>query len=232
MVMSHPPKNSPPMYNCGNVGQLLYVFIPTLNCSLAKMSTSVNGTFMLCKICTHVFENPHFGADFVPFMNRTTLFSVTHLSICVFSSGPRFARILLLNVVDDFLEVVELKEEEIDVLAPLEERIEGEDKEEVNVVVAIIISAAFRFCLCVCVCVLYLEKNNTFGETERGVEKSTHQSLDSRVKRAEQRAKQRASRTTNMTNHVRKFFSFFLLPRLSEGQTRGESQSYLRERRH
>ena len=150
MVMSHPPKNSPPMYNCGNVGQLLYVFIPTLNCSLAKMSTSVNGTFMLCKICTHVFENPHFGADFVPFMNRTTLFSVTHLSICVFSSGPRFARILLLNVVDDFLEVVELKEEEIDVLAPLEERIEGEDKEEVNVVVAIIVSAAFRFCLCVC----------------------------------------------------------------------------------
>lgn len=138
------------MYNCGNVGQLLYVFIPTLNCSLAKMSTSVNGTFMLCKICTHVFENPHFGADFVPFMNRTTLFSVTHLSICVFSSGPRFARILLLNVVDDFLEVVELKEEEIDVLAPLEERIEGEDKEGVNVVVAIIISAAFRFCLCVC----------------------------------------------------------------------------------
>tara|TARA_B110000483_G_scaffold132055_1_gene157905 strand:- start:4295 stop:4552 length:258 start_codon:yes stop_codon:yes gene_type:complete len=84
---------------------------------------------MLCKICTHVFENPHFGADFVPFMNKTTLFSVTHLSICVFSSGPRFARILLLNVVDDFLEVVELKEEEIDVLAPLEERIEGEDKE-------------------------------------------------------------------------------------------------------
>jgi len=150
MVMSHPPKNSPPMYNCGNVGQLLYVFIPTLNCSLAKMSTSVNGTFMLCKICTHVFENPHFGADFVPFMNRTTLFSVTHLSICVFSSGPRFARILLLNVVDDFLEVVELKEEEIDVLAPLEERIEGEDKEEVNVVAAIIVSAAFRFCLCVC----------------------------------------------------------------------------------
>jgi hypothetical protein len=45
---------------------------------------------------------------------------------------------------------VELKEEEIDVLAPLEERIEGEDKEGVNVVVAIIISAAFRFCLCVC----------------------------------------------------------------------------------
>ena len=154
--MSHPPKNSPPMYNCGNVGQLLYVFIPTLNCSLAKMSTSVNGTFMLCKICTHVFENPHFGADFVPFMNRTTLFSVTHLSICVFSSGPRFARILLLNVVDDFLEVVvvELKEEEIDVLAPLEERIEGEDREEVKVVVAIIISAAFRFCVCLCVYIL------------------------------------------------------------------------------
>ena len=180
MVMSHPPKNSPPMYNCGNVGQLLYVFIPTLNCSLAKMSTSVNGTFMLCKICTHVFENPHFGADFVPFMNRTTLFSVTHLSICVFSSGPRFARILLLNVVDDFLEVVELKEEEIDVLAPLEERIEGEDRQEVKVVVAIIISAAFRLCVCVCVCVymcvrvcvLYLEKNNTFGETEMFEENS------------------------------------------------------------
>tara|TARA_B100000401_G_scaffold315618_1_gene217976 strand:- start:824 stop:1180 length:357 start_codon:yes stop_codon:yes gene_type:complete len=43
------------------------------------------------KICTHVFENPHLGADFVPFMNKTTLFSETHLSICVLSSGPRVA---------------------------------------------------------------------------------------------------------------------------------------------
>ena len=70
---------------------MLYVFIPALNCSLAKMSTSVNGTSMDSKICTHVFENPHLGADFVPFMNKTTLFSETHLSICVLSSGPRVA---------------------------------------------------------------------------------------------------------------------------------------------
>ena len=55
------------------------------------MSTSVNGTSMDSKICTHVFENPHLGADFVPFMNKTTLFSETHLSICVLSSGPRVA---------------------------------------------------------------------------------------------------------------------------------------------
>jgi len=197
--MSHPPKNSPPMYNCGNVGQLLYVFIPTLNCSLAKMSTSVNGTFMLCKICTHVFENPHFGADFVPFMNKTTLFSVTHLSICVFSSGPRFARIL--NVVDDFfsltlvLVVVELKEEEIDVLAPLEERIEGEDK-EVKVVVAIIILAAFRFCVSVCVCV-YIERRRTLlGKLREREEpwKSTRSRLGVQGEKAENN-RQRENKT-------------------------------------
>ena len=36
------------------------------------MSTSANGTFIEFKICTHVFENPHLGASFVPFMNSTT----------------------------------------------------------------------------------------------------------------------------------------------------------------
>lgn len=212
MVMSHPPKNSPPMYNCGNVGQLLYVFIPTLNCSLAKMSTSVNGTFMLCKICTHVFENPHFGADFVPFMNKTTLFSVTHLSICVFSSGPRFARIL--NVVDDFfsltlvLVVVELKEEEIDVLAPLEERIEGEDK-EVKVVVAIIILAAFRLCVSVSVCVYILREEEHFwgnSEKERSGRALARDS-ESRVKTLKTADRQRREQTTKQS---RKFFPFLV----------------------
>jgi len=124
MVISHPPKNSPPMYSCGNVGQLLYTFIPLLNCSLAKMSTSVNGTFMLCKICTHVFENPHLGADFVPFMNNTTLFSVTHLSICNFSSGPRFAYVIFVVLVG-FLPILEN-----DVVAPLARRVAHEEEEE------------------------------------------------------------------------------------------------------
>ena len=90
---------------------MLYVFIPALNCSLAKMSTSVNGTSMDSKICTHVFENPHLGADFVPFMNKTTLFSETHLSICVLSSGPRvaFAGRAKLRAVFFFFWVVEWK---------------------------------------------------------------------------------------------------------------------------
>jgi len=124
MVISHPPKNSPPMYSCGNVGQLLYTFIPLLNCSLAKMSTSVNGTFMLCKICTHVFENPHLGADFVPFMNNTTLFSVTHLSICNFSSGPRFACVIFVVFLVGFLPILEN-----DVVAPLARRVAHEEEE-------------------------------------------------------------------------------------------------------
>lgn len=158
-----------------------------------------------------MFENPHFGADFVPFMNKTTLFSVTHLSICVFSSGPRFARILN-NVVDDFfsltlvLVVVELKEEEIDVLAPLEERIEGEDK-EVKVVVAIIILAAFRFCVSVCVCV-YIERRRTLlGKLrEREEWKSTRSRLGVQGENAENN-RQTEERTNDKT--IEKILSFF-----------------------
>jgi len=155
-----------------------------------------------------VFENPHFGADFVPFMNKTTLFSVTHLSICVFSSGPRFARIL--NVVDDFfsltlvLVVVELKEEEIDVLAPLEERIEGEDK-EVKVVVAIIILAAFRFCVSVCVCVCILREEEHFwgnSEKERSPGRALARDSESRVKKLKTTDRER-------TKQIEKILSFF-----------------------
>jgi hypothetical protein len=70
-----------------------------------------------------VFENPHLGADFVPFMNNTTLFSVTHLSICNFSSGPRFAYVIFVVLVG-FLPILEN-----DVVAPLARRVAHEEEE-------------------------------------------------------------------------------------------------------
>jgi hypothetical protein len=54
---------------------------------------------MLCKICTHVFENPHLGASFVPFMNNTTLFSAMNASMFAFNSGPISARVVILILV-------------------------------------------------------------------------------------------------------------------------------------
>jgi hypothetical protein len=59
------------------------------------MSTSANGTCIEFKICTHVFENPHLGASFVPFMNSTTLFDAMNASIEDLSSGPSSARTAL-----------------------------------------------------------------------------------------------------------------------------------------
>jgi hypothetical protein len=50
---------------------------------------------MLCKICTHVFENPHLGASFVPFMKSTTLFSEMKASMFAFNSGPMLARVVV-----------------------------------------------------------------------------------------------------------------------------------------
>eukprot|EP01018_Ginkgo_biloba_P017514 Gb_08376 [translate_table: standard] len=46
-----------------------------------------NGTFIEFNICTTVFENPHWGKSFVPFMKSTTLFDVMNLSKVSFSSG-------------------------------------------------------------------------------------------------------------------------------------------------
>jgi hypothetical protein len=90
------------------------------------------------------------------------------------------------------------------------------------------------------VCVLYLEKNNTFGDTERGVEKSTHTRVSKNestreVKRAEvQRAEvQRATQMQAEEQITSENFSFFSLPRLSKQGTnffRGESQSCISER--
>lgn len=44
-------------------------------------------TFKDFNICTTVWENPHCGKSFDPFINRTTFSEVTTLSIVVFSSG-------------------------------------------------------------------------------------------------------------------------------------------------
>ena len=63
-------------------------FIPCLKSSFARISTSANGTFIEFKICTHVFENPHLGASFVPFMKSTTRCSATNASMDSRSSGP------------------------------------------------------------------------------------------------------------------------------------------------
>ena len=71
-------------------------FIPCLKSSFARISTSANGTFIEFKICTHVFENPHLGASFVPFMKSTTRCSATNASMdsraARAPSAPRLAR--------------------------------------------------------------------------------------------------------------------------------------------
>lgn len=73
--------------------------------------------------------------------------------------------------------------------------------------------------------VLYLEKKNTFGETERGVEKSTHtrvsknESTREGVKRAEvQRATQ--MQAEEQITSCRKFFFFFVATSLKTGDKR------------
>ena len=81
--------------------------------------------------------------------------------------------------------------------------------------------------------VLYLEKKNTFGETERGVEKSTHTRVSKNestreVKRAEVQGATQMHADEQITSEN---FSFFLLPRLSkQGTNLREKVSRISER--
>jgi hypothetical protein len=88
-VMSHPPKNSPSIYSCGNVGHSEYSFKPCRKDSSSRMLTVSKGTCKLLRICTQVLENPHCGNILLPFMNKTTLFSLRYLSNASFNCGVR-----------------------------------------------------------------------------------------------------------------------------------------------
>lgn len=71
-------------------------------------------------------------------------------------------------------------------------------------------------------CVLYLEKNNTFGDTERGVEKSTHTRVSKNESTREVKRAFEVQRATQMQaeeqiTSCRKFFFFFVATSLKTG---------------
>ena len=84
-------------------------------------------------------------------------------------------------------------------------------------------------------CVLYLEKNNTFGDTdERGVEKSTHARVSKNestreVKRFKFRERHRCKRK-NKSRRQKIFLFFRCHVSQNRGQTLGEKVSRISER--
>mmetsp|Transcript_34131 Transcript_34131/g.85907 ORF Transcript_34131/g.85907 Transcript_34131/m.85907 type:complete len:215 (+) Transcript_34131:92-736(+) len=71
-MMSHPPRSSPPAYNCGYVGQLLYSLSPCRTSSSLRMSKVSNAIPVSVTAATTLRLNPHRGSSLVPLMKSTT----------------------------------------------------------------------------------------------------------------------------------------------------------------
>lgn len=72
LTISSPPTNSPPIHSCGKVGQSANSLSPCLTSSSARMLKNPYLTPFSLNNDTNCRENPHSGADGVPFMNSMT----------------------------------------------------------------------------------------------------------------------------------------------------------------
>ena len=85
--ISLPPKNSPPTYTCGKVGQSEKSLTPCRTSGSKNTSKWVNSCPYEDKMEAARAEKPHWGLPGLPFMNRTILLSPT--SSCRYSCTGR-----------------------------------------------------------------------------------------------------------------------------------------------
>lgn len=84
-MISNPPWKTPLMYNCGKVGQSLKVFKPCLTESSLRISKNPNRTWCSLKMAINCLENPHCGAEGVPFMKSMIGAAVVNFSNLAFN---------------------------------------------------------------------------------------------------------------------------------------------------